>query len=130
MTRPVPDGDGPGPTRFPDRLAWHLGLAAKASRVGAVAALGGGFATGLLLRVTGAWLAGAVAACAAVLALLAIAFARQPVEPAVRGLAPEVAMEKVGPADQVAHGLARAALVLGCFFLGLWMADLSGLGRA
>jgi hypothetical protein len=118
------------PTPFPARLAWHARIATRASRIGALAALAGGFATGALLRVRGAWLAGAVAACAAVLALLSVALARQPVDPVVHTLAPDVAMEKVGLADQVAHGLARAALVLGCFFLGLWTAAALGLGRA
>jgi hypothetical protein len=131
MTGPQAQGtDAPIPTRFPERLAWHARIATKASRFGAGAALAGGSVIGLVLHVVGAWLAGAVAASAAVLSVLSIALARRPLDPAVEALPADVAMEKVGLADQLAHGLARTALVLGCFFLGLWAADASGLGRA
>jgi hypothetical protein len=109
---------------FGRRLAWHAGLAARASRFGLVAGSVGGFLLHLVLPVRGAWLPGAVALAAAVVALGCIALGGQ--RPLPVGLEAGPSLEKVAGADQVAHGLARAAFVLAAFALGLWVGGLAG----
>jgi hypothetical protein len=84
----------------------------------------------LLLPVRGGWIAGLVAAaCGAIaLGLVAVGGRGDQLPPATLAVGP--ALEKVGAADQVAHGLARAALVLGGFALGLWLGGLVSALRA
>jgi hypothetical protein len=109
---------------FPRRLGWHARLAARASRFGIGAGLAGGFLLHLVLPVRGFWLAGAVALGAAVVAVACIAFGGQ--RPLPAGLEVEPSLEKVAGADQVAHGFARAALVLASFTVGLWLGGFAG----
>lgn len=111
------------PAPFGHRLAWHARLAVRASRFGLGAGLAGGFLLHLVLPVRGAWLAGAVALGAAVVALAFVAFGGR--HPLPTGLDVGPSIEKVGGADQVAHGLARAALVLAAFALGLGLGGLA-----
>jgi hypothetical protein len=77
----------------------------------------------LVLPVRGAWLAGAVALAAGLVAVAFVALGGQ--RPLPVGLDPGPSVEKVAGADQVAHGLARAALVLAAFALGLWLGGLT-----
>jgi hypothetical protein len=105
-----------------DRLAWHGRLAWRASRVGIVLGLVGAFLLRLVLPVRGGWLAAMVASVTGVLALACIAMGRGPL-PTLQDVG--ASLEKVGAADQVAHGLLRAALVLGAFALGLWTCGLA-----
>jgi hypothetical protein len=109
---------------FGRRLAWHARLALRASRFGVAAGLAGGFLLHLVLPVRGFWLAGAVALGAAVMGLACVALGGQ--RPLPSGLEVGPSLEKVAGADQVAHGLARAALVLASFTLGLWLGGLAG----
>ncbi|HUR24734.1 MAG TPA: hypothetical protein VM327_01820 [Candidatus Thermoplasmatota archaeon] len=113
---------------FAQRLAWHGRLAWRASAVGIAVGAAGGSLLDLVLSVRGAWLPGAVAAGAAALALLCMAVAPARPLPAT-DLDVGPALEKVGTADQVAHGLARAALILAAFAVGLAAAGLAKLGR-
>lgn len=107
---------------FGRRLAWHARLALRASRFGILAGVAGGFLLHLLLPVPGFWLAGAVACGAAVVGLAFVALGGQ--RPLPKGLEVGPSLEKVSGYDQVAHGLARAALVLASFTLGLWFGGL------
>ena len=109
---------------LPARLAWHARMAVRASRVGGVLALGGGLLLHLLIPVPGSWLAGLVAACSAWGALMCIAAAGDRPLPSARVTDPAVALETANGWDQVAHGLARAAVVLACFAVGLWVGGL------
>lgn len=113
------------------RVAWHAGLAWRSSRWSILFAFGGGLAIRFLLPVEDAWVAAAVAggAAALALALILLGEARSTRLPA--GMKdPLAALEAAGPADQVAHALARAALVLAAFAAGVGLGHLLGLGRA
>ena len=101
-------------------------MAWRASRIGIVLGLVGGFLLDFLLPVQGAWLAALVAAGSGLGSLLAIAVAGMRPLPDPR-MDIAAALEKVGAAHQVAHGLARASLVLASFALGLWAGKLVGI---
>lgn len=107
---------------FARRLAWHVRLAARASRTTATVAGVGGLALPFLLPVTEAWLVAAVAILAALLAVGVVAFARHDLPPERGDL--EAALEGAGTADLVAHALVRAAFVLGALALGLALGGL------
>jgi hypothetical protein len=111
--------DEPTPS-LGQRLAWHSRNALRASRFGTVAALVGGGLAAVVLPVRGAWLAALVAGGCVVGALLCVVIAgHRPLPDASLEIGP--ALEKVGAADQVGHGLARAGLVLAAFALGAWL---------
>ena len=107
------------------RGAWHLRLAVRASRFGIAAGAVGGFLLHFVIPVRGWWLPAAVALGAALVAAVCVGFGGR--QPLPTGLAVGPTLEKVGGADQVAHGLARASLVLAAFALGLWLGGLAAL---
>lgn len=120
-----------GQRGFASRVGWHAGLAWRASRIAALMAGVGGTLLRLVLPVQDVWVAGAVAGASALVALALIAIAEKrhaPIPAEVRD--PAAALEKVGAADQAAHALARAALVLGAFAVGVALGGALGLGRA
>jgi len=109
-------------TSLPDRLAWHARTALRASLIGILAAAPVGFAWHLLIPVRGWSLSLLVAAGAGIAAMAAIAVAQmtagdRPLPQ--RRIEPAASLEGVGAADQVAHGLARACLLLASFGIGL-----------
>jgi hypothetical protein len=114
-------------TGLAGRLRWHGRMAWRASRIGIVLALVGGFLFHLVVPVRGAWLAGLVAAGCAILVLAFVGWAAARLHPLPPKGVTDVgaSLEKVGVADQVAHGLARAASVLAAFYLGLWLGGLA-----
>lgn len=104
---------------FAARVGWHLRLALRLSRW----AMGFAFLVGLLVRlglpVQDGWIAGAVAGAAALLALVVLALASRGPERQLPPPTHEVALEQARGADYLANSLARAALVLGSFAVGL-----------
>lgn len=107
---------------FARRLAWHVRLAARASRATTVAAGLGGVALPFLLAVTEAWLVGAVAMLAALLAIGIVAFPGRQPPPDLADV--DAALEGARTADLVAHALTRAAFILGALALGLALGGL------
>ena len=101
------------------RLAWHVRLAWRASRLAVLVAGLVSVAFGYALPVQDGWMAAAVAGVAALLALalLAVGTRAAPPPPAVRDVA--AALERAGSADLWAHILARSAMVLAAAALGL-----------
>lgn len=104
---------------FAAHVGWHLRLALRISRWAMGLAFLGGLLARLALPVQDGWIAGAVAGGAALLFLGILALgSRGPARP----LPPptqEAALEQARGADHIAHALARAALVLGAFAIGL-----------
>jgi hypothetical protein len=102
-------------------------MAWRASRLGALVGLVGGFLLHTVLPVRGGWLAGLVALACVGAGFLCVAWAgTRPAHPLPdTSMDVGAALEKVGTADQVGHGLARAALVLAGFSLGLWLGSLA-----
>lgn len=115
---------------FAARVGWHLRLALRLSRWAMAFAFALGLVVRLALPVQDGWIAGAVAAGAALLFLGILALgsrgARADLPPPTR----EEALEQARGADHIAHALARAALVLGSFAIGLALGAGLGLGRA
>lgn len=103
------------------RLGWHARAAWRAARFTAAFALVGGALLRQAIVVQDSWLAAAVAATAAALAvgLLALAEARGSPLPAAAD--PDAAVERMGGPDLLGLVLARASLALGAFALGLWL---------
>jgi uncharacterized membrane protein len=107
---------------FARRLAWHLRLAARATRATVVIAGLGGVALPFLLPVTEAWLVGAVAMLAALLAVGIMATPSHQPPPDLADV--DAALEGVETRNRVAHSLLRAAFVLGALALGLALGGL------
>lgn len=101
---------------FARRMAWHVHVAWRTSRVTAAAALLGGLVLPTLLPVTQAWLVAAVAASAALLAVVLVAIDG---DPPTGSSEPEAALERAGTRALLAHAVLRAALILGALAAGL-----------
>jgi hypothetical protein len=102
------------------RLAWHARAAWRAGRIAAAIAFVGGLLLPLLLEVDGQWLVLAVAAGCALAAVSVLVAAPDVKSPARDVL---VALEAAGAANQVAHALLRAALLLTALAAGLAVGD-------
>ena len=112
------------------RLAWHVRAAWRASRVAVPVAAAGGVLLRLVLPVQDAWLAAAVAATAALLAVVVLALGEARRAPLPRAADPDAAVEQMAAPDLVGLVLARASMVLGAFALGLALGGALGLQPA
>jgi hypothetical protein len=115
---------------FAARAGWHLRLALRLSRW----AMGFAFLLGLFVRVAlpvrDGWIAGAVAAVAALLFLGILALGSRGPDRPLPPPTHEAALEQARGADHVAHALARSTLMLGSFAIGLALGAAAGLDRA